>query len=63
MNLLTEMAYNIERIKLMKALDWEGNFTSLYDEGIEELSKTLYVLLKQPRGSKTNIGVLENVGG
>lgn len=57
------MAYNIERIKLMKALDWEGNFTSLYDEGIEELSKTLYVLLKQPRGSKTNIGVLENVGG
>ena len=59
MNALTEMAYNIERIKMLKALDWEQKYTSLYDTGIEELSKTLYVLLKQPSSSKTTTVSLE----
>jgi hypothetical protein len=48
MNLLQELVIQIERLKLLKDLDWECNFTSWYDGEVESLSQTLTALLKQP---------------
>ena len=57
MNILSTLTYEIEKLKMLKVLDWEQKYTSWYEGEIESLSQTLVVLLKQPGYSKTNVGV------
>jgi len=55
--MLTTIAYEIEKLKMLKVLDWEKKYTSWYDGEIESLGQTLTALLKQPGPIETNQGV------
>ena len=57
MNTPKQLVLDIERLKLLKDLDWECNFTSWYDGEVELLSQTLIGVLKQPPSSRTDVGV------
>jgi hypothetical protein len=56
MNLLQELVLQIERKKMLKALDWTDDGT-VYEGEIEALFQTLKPILKQPGSSKTDVGV------